>query len=47
MRIPNVFTPNNDGNNDSFYIQTVCDYSNFSVVITNRWGNVVFESNDQ
>lgn len=47
MRIPNVFTPNNDGKNDCFYITTACNYENFRVIITNRWGNPVFESDEQ
>ena len=40
--VPNVFTPNNDGVNDYFYLK----YKNIEeleFVILNRWGNVVFE----
>jgi gliding motility-associated-like protein len=40
--IPNVFTPNNDGINDWFGI-TANVSVHASVVILNRWGNVVFE----
>jgi gliding motility-associated-like protein len=40
VQIPNVFTPNNDGINESFSITSnqavTCAY-----VITNRWGNVM------
>ncbi|AEV33162.1 hypothetical protein Oweho_2188 [Owenweeksia hongkongensis DSM 17368] len=42
--IPNVFTPNGDGMNDIFYIQS--DYSNVSISIYNRWGKMVFEDID-
>jgi gliding motility-associated-like protein len=40
--IPNVFTPNNDGINDWFGITANVSVPS-SVVILNRWGNVVFE----
>jgi gliding motility-associated-like protein len=40
--IPNVFTPNNDGINDWFGITANVSVP-ASVVILNRWGNVVFE----
>jgi gliding motility-associated-like protein len=39
---PNIFTPDNDGNNDSFYI-TVKNAKDIHVMIFNRWGNPVFE----
>jgi gliding motility-associated-like protein len=35
--IPNVFTPNNDGKNEVFYIQNV-ELSNWRLQIYNRWG---------
>ena len=40
--IPNVFTPNNDGNNDFFGITTNVPTSG-TVVIFNRWGNLIVE----
>ncbi len=40
--IPNVFTPNNDGVNDWFGITSNVE-ADASIVILNRWGNVVFE----
>ncbi len=40
--IPNVFTPNNDGINDWFGITSNVE-ADASIVILNRWGNVVFE----
>ena len=43
--MPNVFTPNNDGSNDVFTINPV-NATALEMVILNRWGNVVFESNE-
>ena len=42
---PNVFTPNGDGDNDYFTINAQ-NASALEIVILNRWGNVLFESND-
>jgi gliding motility-associated-like protein len=39
---PNVFTPDNDGNNDTFYL-TVKNAKDMHVMIFNRWGNPVYE----
>lgn len=44
--IPNSFTPNNDGINDVFAPQTDMIFSAYSLTIFNRWGEVVFESDD-
>jgi gliding motility-associated-like protein len=41
--MPNVFTPNNDESNDVFTLNTV-NASDLELVILNRWGNVVYES---
>jgi len=41
--IPNVFTPNGDGVNDSFFVQGLFIKS-FHVKIFDRWGTKVFES---
>lgn len=43
--IPNVFTPNNDGVNDFFFIRNLPDAGN-QLIITNRWGKVVYQDND-
>lgn len=43
--IPNVFTPNGDGSNDIYFITTK-GLTEFNLIIVNRWGNVMFETND-
>jgi gliding motility-associated-like protein len=45
--IPNVFTPNGDRLNDTYYIGKEgidCPIYDFDIKIFNRWGNVVYES---
>ncbi len=42
--IPNVFTPNDDGYNEYFKVLNI--EPNTKIVITNRWGVKVFESNN-
>jgi gliding motility-associated-like protein len=44
FNFPNVFTANGDGINDFFEIQNLPE--NTQVIILNRWGNVVFSSNN-
>ncbi|MBK8498879.1 MAG: choice-of-anchor L domain-containing protein [Flavobacteriales bacterium] len=43
--VPNVITPNNDGMNDAFVI-TGIEYQSNHVRISNRWGQVVFETDN-
>jgi len=43
--VPSAFTPNNDGKNDEFKI-IGSEIKEFSLVIFDRWGNEVFESDD-
>lgn len=45
IKIPNVFTPGNDGLNDDFKID-ITGYDKFELIIYNRWGTRVFESTD-
>jgi gliding motility-associated-like protein len=45
MLVPNVFTPNNDGANDYFYVKAH-SISNFNCNIYNRWGTMVFQYSD-
>jgi len=42
---PNVFTPNNDGLNDVFYVSTF-GFESYSLSIYDRFGHTVFSSND-
>ncbi len=46
LRIPNVFTPNGDGQNDKWIISYLEDYDENIVHIYNRWGNRVFSVTD-
>ena len=39
---PNVFTPNNDASNDNYFFETAYAVR-IEVLITNRWGNVVYD----
>ncbi len=42
--IPNVFSPNDDGVNDTFFVQSPCGIEDFEMTIFNRWGHQVFQS---
>lgn len=44
--IPNAFSPNGDGNNDVWQVYTNAAIQYFSLNIYNRWGEKVYESND-
>ena len=44
--LPNVFTPNNDGINDLFTPFPYCYVKEVEMKIFNRWGKLVFETND-
>ncbi len=41
--IPNIFTPNNDGENDVFQL-TVTNAVEVTIRINNRWGNLIYEA---
>ena len=43
---PNVITANGDGINDAFVIRNTEDYERVHLQIFNRWGNLVYESED-
>ncbi|PBQ31582.1 hypothetical protein CNR22_07315 [Sphingobacteriaceae bacterium] len=42
MEIPNVFTPNNDGVNDFFFLKSA-NLTKIHAVIIDRWGKTVYE----
>ena len=44
--IPSSFTPNDDDRNDLFIPVFQCDYSYFSLLILDRWGNTIYTSNN-
>jgi gliding motility-associated-like protein len=46
IAIPNIFSPNGDNKNDTFYILHICELNPFEMHIYDRWGQLVFESND-
>jgi gliding motility-associated-like protein len=43
LKVPNVFTPNGDGLNDTFIIPGLEQYTENELVIINRWGNHIYE----
>ncbi len=43
---PNVFSANGDGVNDVFEIYSNCSFEKFEMKIFDRWGGLVFQSND-
>jgi len=44
--LPSAFTPNNDWINDIFRIKYPFETRNFVLIIYNRWGEKIFQSND-
>nr|WP_199080808.1 gliding motility-associated C-terminal domain-containing protein [Pedobacter sp. ASV19] len=44
--VPNLFTPNGDGNNDAFEIRGLELFAQNDLIIVNRWGNQVYKSNN-
>jgi gliding motility-associated-like protein len=45
FKVPNVFTPNDDGRNDDFVIN-ILNPTSYSIVIYDRWGSEVYTSTD-
>ena len=45
LAVPNVFTPNNDGQNDEFRV-AYRSLREFHIWVYNRWGKLVYESVD-
>jgi gliding motility-associated-like protein len=44
--IPNVFSPNGDNINDLFVIKNLEAFKNVSLIIFNRWGRLIYQSDD-
>ncbi|MES2691596.1 MAG: gliding motility-associated C-terminal domain-containing protein [Bacteroidota bacterium] len=45
-KLANVFTPNNDGINDCLHLDVAATLHTVDMIIFNRWGTVVFRSDD-
>jgi gliding motility-associated-like protein len=45
LYVPNIFSPNGDGNNDVLYVRGQ-NLKELSFAVYNRWGQLVFESKD-
>jgi len=46
VEVPNVFTPNGDGDNDTFSAVSIVPVEVVQLRIWNRWGKLVFESKE-
>ncbi len=46
FEIPNVFSNNGDGLNDYFKPVNFCPLDSYQLKIFNRWGQIIFETND-
>jgi gliding motility-associated-like protein len=44
--MPTAFSPNGDGNNDIFRPRVYDDVHNYRLRVYNRWGGLIFQSND-
>ncbi|SDY95570.1 T9SS type B sorting domain-containing protein [Hymenobacter psychrophilus] len=44
IRIPNAFTPNGDGRDDTWQIEFIEEFPTNTVTVFNRWGNEVFSA---
>ncbi|MEM9053553.1 MAG: gliding motility-associated C-terminal domain-containing protein, partial [Bacteroidota bacterium] len=44
-RIPNVITPNGDGQNEVFIVRGINQFEDASMLIYDRWGKLVYENN--
>jgi gliding motility-associated-like protein len=44
LRIPNAFSPNGDGRDDTWEIDRIGNFGDNKVIVFNRWGNKIFET---
>ena len=44
--VPTAFTPNNDGLNDYFHPHNAVKANNYEFKVYNRWGQLIFHSNN-
>lgn len=45
LKVPDAFSPNNDGYNDVWFVKTN-NITNFNLNIFNRWGKLIFNTTD-
>ena len=45
--IPNVFSPNGDGVNDTFLPQSNCTFQTYDFKVFDRWGSLIFQTNNE
>jgi gliding motility-associated-like protein len=44
LQVSQGFSPNGDGNNDTWYIKSIENYANNSIKVFDRWGMTVYEA---
>ncbi|MBL3657405.1 gliding motility-associated C-terminal domain-containing protein, partial [Fulvivirga sediminis] len=44
--VPNIFTPNGDALNPTFYVRNIPSDVEAELVITNRWGNIIYQTDN-
>lgn len=44
--VPNVFSPNDDGENDTWQVFLPCNWLDFRLEVFDRWGGLVFRADD-
>jgi len=47
IAVPSAFSPNGDGHNDLFKLQLDEEFVEFDLKIFDRWGQLIYETNDQ
>jgi gliding motility-associated-like protein len=46
LYVPNSFTPNNDGKNETFGPVFYCDMESYDLTVYDRWGKMIFNSDN-
>lgn len=44
--VPNIFTPNEDGINETFAVRNLPQGDGIVLIVSNRWGKIVYENNN-
>ena len=45
IKVPNIFTPNNDGTNDEYIVRGIENTGDWKLEVHNRWGKMIYDSN--